>query len=106
MASFTIAVNLIAVHGKTELKLHQTICHSLLWQLQSQIYLKTSFQIGGMEVIYVWRMMKKGSFIVVLCWLWCISGLDFLSVLYLKALEREDISVMHWQYVQLVTEHW
>lgn len=30
MASFTIAVNLIAVHGKTELKLHQTICHSLL----------------------------------------------------------------------------
>jgi len=94
MASFT--VHLIAAQGKTDLKLHQTICHSFLWQLQSQNYLKTSFQISRMEDIYVWRTMKMGSFIVAIYWLWIVSRLDFLGVLHLNALEREDMSVMYW----------
>lgn len=54
-----------------------------------------------MEDICVWRTVKKGSFIVALCWLCFVPASDFLTVLYLNASEREGISVAHWQYVEL-----
>lgn len=45
--------------------------------------------------------MKKRSFIVAFWWLGFVPASDFLTLSYLNALERESISVAHWQYVEL-----